>query len=474
MLEAYLASLWKPTDEGAIPGPSEKDSTRSIINDLQRELDSENSIIVLTSKVLAEHQRRARILEQELQKRKLYIAPIRTVPDDILVEILDRARRSDRWQIWRASHVCQRWRNLCCKYTWLWSHIEVDLAVDRPYVGLVQKWRERAWKTRQTIVLRLHLEQFGSLRGMLKGGLKYITCLRLTIPAVTSVPPQFDLPPALPSLRHLALFNDHVHYPFQYIQAKIYIASLSHWLFTRKNTGCRGSVARFHLEFRNLAFNGKFPRAMNRVQTLVLSQCTLTRRSQILQFLEAAMLTLEHLEYTDCWMESSEPLPPTRCLTFPSLLTLRHSAAMSSYQFPILAMLYCPVLTTLTVDADEIAVCTIAQFPALKELCVTGIFYPLDQHFDAPLMRDSTQLATLTMFSTRYFYVSLTARLLGELKLVNPDSYTPSLRRIRLQFYGVSGAVQEVESIFRTAAAAFAERGRDVEFEFRPIQLNSQ
>lgn len=473
MLEAYLASLLKPTDERALPGPSEKDRTRSIINDLQRELDCEHSIIVLISRTLAEHQRRAQILDQELQKRRLYIAPIRTVPDDILVEILDRARRSHRWQIWRVSHVCQRWRNLCSKYTWLWSHIEVDLAVDRPYVGLVQKWRERAWRTGQTIVLRLQLEQFGSLRGMLKGGLKYITHLRLTIPAVTSVPPQFDLPPALPSLRHLALINDHVHYPLHYIQAKIYIASLSHWLFTRKHTGCRGSVARFHLEFRNLAFNRKFPRAMNRVHTLVLSQCTLSRRSQILQFLEAATFTLEHLEYTDCWMESSEPPPPTRCVTFPSLLTLRHSAAMSSYQFPILSMLSCPVLTTLTVDAIEVAVCTTAQFPVLKELRVTGISYPLRQHFDAPLVRDSTQLETLTIFSTRpKFYVSLYERLLREFTLANPDTYPPSLRRIRLQYYGVNDAVQQFESIFRTAEGAFAERGRDVEFEL--IQLNSQ
>ena len=55
MLEAYLAGLWNPNDERAVPSPSEKDRTQSIIDELQRKLDFENSII-------AEHQRRARLL----------------------------------------------------------------------------------------------------------------------------------------------------------------------------------------------------------------------------------------------------------------------------------------------------------------------------------------------------------------------------------------------------------------------------
>ena len=271
MLEAYLASLWNPADERAVPSPSEKNQTQSIINELQRKLDFENSVIEL----VAEHQRHARILEEELRKRKLFIAPIRKVPDDVLVEILDLALSGARRQIWKFSHVCRHWRQLCHSYAWLWSYIEVDLAVDRPHIGLVSKWRERAWATRQTIDLRLHLEQFGALKGMLGGGLKYITHLRLTIPKATFAPPQFELPPALPCLRHLALINGGVNYPFIYLEAKVYITSLCHRFFTRRQSRRTGSVARFHLEFHNLAFD-KLPRVMNCVQTVVLRECTFT------------------------------------------------------------------------------------------------------------------------------------------------------------------------------------------------------
>lgn len=366
MLEAYLASLWNPADERAVPSPSEKDRTQSIINELQRKLDFENSVIEL----VAEHQRRARILEEELRKRKLFIAPIRKVPDDVLVEILDLALRGARRQIWGFSHVCRQWRQLSYSYAWLWSYIEIDLAVDRPHIGLVSKWRERAWATRQTIDLRLHLDQFGALKGMLKGGLKYITHLRLTIPKATFAPPQFELPPALPCLRHLALINDGVNYPLFYLEAKVYITSLCHRFFTRKQSRRTGSVAQFRLEFHNLAFD-KLPRVMNCVQTVILRGCAFMGSLQILQFLEAARFTLKYLEYIDCWITHSETLPllPTQPLTFPLLLTLQHRASMSTtYQLPILTYLFCPALQTLIIDQYEEELCKAGQFPAIQEL----------------------------------------------------------------------------------------------------------
>jgi len=463
MLEAYLTTLWKPTDERALPSPTEKDRTCSIIYELQRELDSENAVIELISNVLAKHQRRARILEEELQKRKLYIAPIRKVPDDVLVEIINIARRGDPWEIWRFSHVCRRWRQLCHSYPWLWSHIEVDLSVDRPYVGLVQIWRTRAWATKQTIVLRLHLSQFGALREMLKGGLKYITHLRLSIPAATIAPPQFELPPALPCLRHLALINGDGHYPLNYIEAKGYITSLCHRLFTRRQTRRRASVARFHLEFHNLAFND-FHRVMNRVQTVVFSECTFTGPSQIFQFLEAATSTLKHLKYTNCWVESSELLSHIRPLTFPLLLTLTHSAATSSHQFPILSILSCPTLTTLIVNTTEVALCTVARYPALKELSVTGLFCDHGKHTYAPFVKDFRQLETLTICITNaYFSVSSTSAS-HLLRYFNPDTYTPSLRRIRLHFHMIHGVVEELDFVCQAAAGAFATHGRDLEF----------
>ena len=218
MLEAYLASLWNPNDERAVPSPSEKDRTQSIIDELQRKLNFENSTIV-------EHRRRARLLAEELQKRKRWIAPIRGVPGDVLVGILDLALRGAPEQIWKFSQVCRYWRQLCRSYTCLWSHIAVNLIYHSP-VGFVSKWRERAWATNQTIDLRLPLEKFGVLKGTLEGGLKYTTHLRLTIPVDANAVPKFDLPPALPSLRRLALNNNACYIPEDYLEAKIYITSL--------------------------------------------------------------------------------------------------------------------------------------------------------------------------------------------------------------------------------------------------------
>jgi hypothetical protein len=464
MLEAYLASLWKPTDERGFVSPSEKDKTRSVIDELQRELDTENSTIGLISKVLAEHRRRAQILEEELQRRREYIAPIRRVLDDILLDILDLARRGDPWQIWRFSHVCRHWRQLCHSCAWLWSPIEANIAVDRPFVGLVQKWRARAWRTKQTIVLRLYLEQFGALVGMLQGGRKYITHLRLTIPNARVAPPAFDLPPALPCLRHLALINDGAIYPLCFLAAKLSITSLCHRLFTRKQTRRTRSAALFDLEFRNVTFY-KCPRVMNRVQTVVLRDCSFSGRSLIVQFLKAATSTLEHLEYTNCWTVSSESLPHTRPLTFPRLLTLKQITPTSTHQLSILQILSCPALTTLTVHGTEGMHCAAAQFPALKELCLIKPDWALGSHPHFPLLRNSTQLETLTLVEPLprvSVSTSGTKQVVYPLTGANPETFTPSLGRIRVQVREIE---EHFESGFWATANDFAERGRNIKFE---------
>ena len=237
MLEAYLASLWNPADERAVPRPYEKNCTRSIIDDLQRKLDFANSGI-------AEYQRRAQILEEELQKRKRFIAPIRGVPDDVLLEVFKFALKCAPRQIWTFSHVCRHWHQLCRSFARLWSHLEVDLTEDRS--DLVSKWRERAWRTNQTIDLQLYLEQIGSLKDVLGGGLKYITHLKLTIlvppTPTTTDPPKFDLPPALPCLRHLALHNEDFEYDFE---LQFYTTSLCNRLFTRKQTSVQAQLLVF-------------------------------------------------------------------------------------------------------------------------------------------------------------------------------------------------------------------------------------
>jgi len=462
MLEAYLASLWNPADERAVPSPYEKDCTQSIIDELQRDLAFENSII---SKMVADHQRRVRIIEEELLKRKLFIAPIRTVPDDILVEIIDLALIGARRQIWRFSHVCRHWRQLCCSYARLWSHIEVDLAVDHPFVGLVSKWRERARGTNQTIDLQLHLQQFGALKSMLEGGLKYITHLRLTVFLVAIVPPKFDLPPALPCLRHLALNNRDHENQSRFFEAHVYVTSLCQRLFTRKQTRRTGSVARFHLEFYNLAFSTPL-RVLNCVHTVALRSCTFTGPSEIFQFLEAAKFTVKHLEYIDCRIMYSETLPHTQTLTFPSLLTLKHyTNEYFAHHFSILPILSCPTLKVLTTKERAATFCTVAQFPSIQELCLVKTIWNDVSHVDCPLVRDSRQLETLTI-SQRPPASSLNpSHIARHYKRVNLNIYPGSLRRFRFHFPHVRGPVEQLGSMLREVTNDFATRGRDIEFE---------
>jgi len=244
--------------------------------------------------------------------------------------------------------------------------IVVDLAVNRPSFDLVPAWRERAWGTKQTIVLRLHLKQFGALGEHVESRVEIYHSPETHDSQCNDSPSQLDLPPALPCLRHLALTNGGNRDLFSYLEAKAYITSLCHRLFTRRQTRRTNSVARFHLEFHYLAFD-KRPRVMNCVQTLVLRECTFATPWQILQFLEAARFTFKYLEYIFCWVNSLDPLPPTRLLTFPLLLTRKHeSVPMTPYLPSILPFLSCPALHTLTTHGNEAVFCTAAQFPALK------------------------------------------------------------------------------------------------------------
>src|SRR5258706_3657222 len=299
---------------------------------------------------------------------------------------------------------------------------------------------------------------------MLEGGLKYITDLRLTFPRVAIGYPEFDLPPALPCLRHLALKSDEMKCAFSFFEPRVYITSLCHRLFTRKQTRRTGSVARFHLEFYNLAFH-KPPRVMNCVHTVVLRRCTFSRPLQILRFLEAAKFTIKHLEYIDCWIMYFEMLPHTRPLTFPSLLTLKHSSSKND-QFNILPILSCPVLNDLTIDRLEATDCTVAQYPAIQELCLVTWRFKHVPHIDCPLVRDSRQLETLTLSQRLPTFSSPDpSSIVRYYKGMNLDTYTGSLRRFRFHFTYVRGSVEQFKSELREATNDFARRGRDIEFE---------
>ena len=113
---------------------------------------------------------------------------------------------------------------------------KLDCRVDVYDVSLISKWRERAWGTSHTFDLGLGLRRFGALKRMLEGGLKYITHLGLTALDTSTAALKFDLPPALPCLRRLALDGDRFVYVPSHREAKVDIASLCHRFFPRRHT----------------------------------------------------------------------------------------------------------------------------------------------------------------------------------------------------------------------------------------------
>ena len=206
---------------------------------------------------------------------------------------------------------------------------------------------------------------------------------------------------------------------------------------------------------------------MNCVHTVVLRKCTFAGPAQILQFLEAAKYTIKYLEYTHIWMQSSGTLPHTLPLTFPLLSTLKHYASESTYQFPILSILSCPVLKDLTIGEGEAKLCTVDQYPAIQELCLVRRVFNDASPVGCPLVRDSRQLETLTIYQQSTMLIQDPSPLVSHYKSANLDIYTGSLRRIRFHFPRDSprGPVGLFESGLREAANDFARRGRDIEFE---------
>ena len=167
-------------------------------------------------------------------------------------------------------------------------------------------------------------------------------------------------------------------------------------------------------------------------------------------------------------------------LVLPALVTLTHTAAASpTYQVPLLGMLSCPALTTLTTDPPGVRLCAPAHFPALTKLRVLTPARRLPHYLsqysqqhddtaaDAPLVRAAPCLATLTLLWTG---PGSLGHMLRHVTRMTPGACAPALCRVRLQVDRASayGQTKLVEAACRTAAGAFAACGRHVKFEVVP------
>ena len=92
--------------------------------------------------------------------------------------------------------------------------------------------------------------------------------------------------------------------------------------------------------------------------------------------------------------------------------------------------------------------------------------HKLASHDDYPLVRECNQLETITISDLSSISSADASNVIDELMRVNPDVYPRSLRRIRIHYGYVSGAVEQLEVGLRAVADDFARRGRDVEIEF--------
>ena len=158
-------------------------------------------------------------------------------------------------------------------------------------------------------------------------------------------------------------------------------------------------------------------------------------------------------------MLSSEMPPHTRPLTFPLLLRLKHYTHEHSRGFSILSILSCPALKTLAIEQEGATLCTVAQYPAIQELCLVTWYLEVD----SPLLRDSKQLETLIISLPNTGLAMQTHNYMRK----TLDIYPGSLRRFRLYLtlYSRFDSVDTFKSGLRDVAKYFASRGRDIDFE---------
>jgi hypothetical protein len=118
--------LWSPEDKNALPSPEDMKHAKEVIVTLQRRIKDGFALVRRTRLRLAE-------MKKELAERKGWIAPIRKVPTEVLIDILLRTSEMDDLAPVRFTAVSRLWRSIILATPKAWSFIDLSRNYDRHF-----------------------------------------------------------------------------------------------------------------------------------------------------------------------------------------------------------------------------------------------------------------------------------------------------------------------------------------------------
>jgi hypothetical protein len=114
-----MSALWNPPDKYALPTSIEFKVVKESITALESQLEGAMAILDLARRNVA-------VLQQHIDERKAWLAPIRRVPHDILSAIFLDVCREDWSAPLLLGQVCQVWRVSIIATPMAWTHIPMD------------------------------------------------------------------------------------------------------------------------------------------------------------------------------------------------------------------------------------------------------------------------------------------------------------------------------------------------------------
>ena len=313
-------AVWKPHDPSALPTPEEKRLNDGALHILSSQLFAARQLVYDAEELLRQRRAEADRIEYEIALCKNYVAPVRTLPSEILAEIgMILAMRSNRyyWKaIWVFSWTCRAWRNALMAHPKVWG-ARMVIPACRNQLALVITARHYARGSH--ICLSAHVGARihpVDVTAIIQYRPKQITTLHLS----TGGNPcrVFSKIKALPNLRRISVCDDTTAgNPLE-----VYLPLLNA-LIPRKN--CRTSATKLHDIFFGGLIIGN-PRVFARLSSLHLVSCGLPPVERFVHGISGSSDTLEALTLHRCrWLWSSVSVPTSNPVDFPRLCNLRTS-----------------------------------------------------------------------------------------------------------------------------------------------------
>jgi F-box-like len=108
--------LWSPADKNALPSPEDMKHAKEAIFALKRAINAAYKLVKNTKLRIAK-------MKKSLAERKGWIAPIRRIPTEVLIDVLLRASEMDDLSPIKFTAVCRLWRRIVFATPKAWSFI---------------------------------------------------------------------------------------------------------------------------------------------------------------------------------------------------------------------------------------------------------------------------------------------------------------------------------------------------------------